>query len=268
MDEYQLNIMEDSGFALYGKCFSPQGDINSFNVIVDNSYTITLCQHENITFLNYMLYIQYKSAVDSIFALRASNQIELRKENNEMSLPIDFNEPFESLKIVFKNNLVDDIIIPLVYKLADKNAYYARMNEERRAELLKNANIKISTGADLVNIYFQPCDTAYKRTVIELYKATGKYETRHISSGVIIPGVKYPSAKLLGGTIDMLIGQFKVEEGMFFRSIAGLAYGVYAIKLIQFDENDKELLKSDALLFEISNDDDNSKFDEFAVVIG
>lgn len=252
MDKYQSYIMKNCKPSLYGKCFSPQGDIQSFDVVFDDSYTLTLYQHENITFINYMLYIQYKvTVIDSIFAIRNTQQVKLKNgEDQILTLPIDFDNRFDCLKIVFKDNLADDVIIPLIYKKADKNAYYTRMEQEHRAELLKIADIKISTGADLVNVYFQPCAEKYSKAIVELYTATGKFEQQHIPD-VIPYGVKIAPPKLLGGTINMLIGQFKVEQGMFFKSITGLAHGVYAIKLRQFDENNNELLKSDELFFVI-----------------
>lgn len=254
MDKYQCYIMKKHTPSLYGKCFSPQGDVHGFKVVWDDSYIITLYQHENITFLNYVLYIQCEAIViDSIFAIRKGEQIKLKNGDEQiLTLPIDFDDRFDSLKIVFKDNLADDVIVPLVYKEADKNAYYAHIEHERRVELLKNANIKISTGSDLVNIYFQPCNSAYSKTIIELYTATGSFKQNNITGPIpIFDGMNFAPPKLLGGTIDMKIGQFKVEADMFFKSITGLAHGVYAIKLIQFDKNNNELIKSDELFFVI-----------------
>lgn len=260
MDKYQSYIMKNYKPSLYGKCFSPQGDIHSFKVVFDASYTITLCQHENITFSNYSLYIECKSTiVECVCGVRGTEQVVSRLGERQVRagwqttvLPIDFSVPFDSLRIVFKDNLVDDIIIPIIYQAADKDAYYARIEQERAAELLKNANIKVSTGADLVNIYFQPCTSTYSKAVIELYTATGKFEQEHISGPMpIFDGMAFAPPKLLGGTINIMIGQFEVDHGVFFKSITGLAHGVYAIKLIQFDEGNNELLKSDELFFVI-----------------
>ena len=74
----------------------------------------------------------------------------------------------------------------------------------------------------LVNVYFQPCTDECAKTVIELY-----------SQG-------------------MLLGKFNVEEGLFFKSITGLAYGSYEIKVIQYDKNGKELFASDPYPFKLS----------------
>ena len=57
--------------------------------------------------------------------------------------------------------------------------------------------------------------------------------------------------ELLGGTIKQLMGKFKVEEGMFFKAITGLANGVYGIKLTQFDSNNRPLFSSDVMFFVI-----------------
>lgn len=55
--------------------------------------------------------------------------------------------------------------------------------------------------------------------------------------------------ELLGGTIESLLGKFKVEEGMYFKAITGLAKGVYGIKLTEFDNNNKSLFSSDVMFF-------------------
>lgn len=230
MDKYQSYVMKTYKPSLYGKCFSPQGDIHSFKVVFDDSYTITLCQHENITFSNYSLYIECKSTiVESVYGIRGTEQVVSRLEERQVRsgwqttvLPIDFSAPFDSLRIVFKNNLVDDIIMPIIYQAADKEAYYARIEQERAAELLKNANIKVSTGSDLVNIYFQPCSEDYSRTEIVLYKD------------------------------NMQLAQYKVDEEVFFKPIRDLAYGKYAFILKQYNEKGAVLLKTDKIFFELS----------------
>lgn len=91
---------------------------------------------------------------------------------------------------------------------------------EHKAELLKVANIKVSTGADLVNIYFQPCCDSYARTEITLYKD------------------------------NMMLAKYKVGEDVFFKSINGLAYGKYEFILKQFDDKGNIILESDKISFQ------------------
>ena len=88
--------------------------------------------------------------------------------------------------------------------------------------MLKIANIKVSTGADLVNIYFQPCCDNYACTEIALYKE------------------------------NMMLAKYKVEEDVFFKSINGLAYGKYSFILKQYDKDNAIILETGHIEFTIS----------------
>ena len=63
--------------------------------------------------------------------------------------------------------------------------------------------------------------------------------------------VNYGPPKLIGGTVGNLLGKYKIDDGMFYKSITGLAYGCYAIKLIQLDKYNEELIKTEAMFFVI-----------------
>lgn len=231
MDKYQSYIMKNRKPFLYGKCSSPNGKIDGFSVKIDDDFAVTLCQHEDITFINYMLYIDYKpTVIESVFAIAGDIQSKLKNsDDHTFSLPIDFDNRFDSLKIVFKDDLADDVIIPVVYKEADKKAYYERKEQEKKSERLTTANIKVSTGADLVNIYFQPCCEEYVRAEIILYRE------------------------------GMMIAKYKVEEETFFKSISGLAYGKYEFIMKQYDNNNNLLLETDKLSFSLTCPDYGGK---------
>ncbi len=83
-------------------------------------------------------------------------------------------------------------------------------------------NVSHSTGNDLVNIYFQPCCDEYERTEITLYKD------------------------------NQMLTKYKVDDGVFFKSISGLAYGNYEYIVKQFGKNDKLLLETGKIRFSIS----------------
>ena len=89
-----------------------------------------------------------------------------------------------------------------------------RWNEEK-------AKITVSTGFELVNIYFQPCNDNYARTEISLYKD------------------------------NMMLAKYKVDEETFFKSITGLAYGKYSFVLKQFDKDNTILLETEHIEFTI-----------------
>ena len=165
-----------------------------------------------------------------------------------IAIPVDFDKPAKELKLYFIDNFADALSIKLKFVAADKGLYDAKMHDALIKERTKTANIKVSTGADLVNIYFQPCCEEYEKTIIELYLAEGIFQKRPSHSGV---AVNYGPPKLIGGNIGNLIGKFKTEEGMLYKSITGLAKGCYAIRLVQLSKDDVEILKTDALFFEI-----------------
>lgn len=209
-------------------------------------------QDEDITKTQYALMLDLSkekiNPFNGIFVHKDNQWIEAPCVNKQYRILIDFNDRTDAIKFSFINKIADDYILNVTYAEADKEQYYAKLEQEKKNDLLFAASIKVSTGADLVNIYFQPCCDKYKSAKVELYTAEGKFERLGIPN-VIPRGIKVVPPKLLGGTVKMMIGQFKVDEGMFFKSITGLAHGVYAIKLIQFDENGNELLRSDNVFF-------------------
>jgi len=161
-------------------------------------------------------------------------------------IPVDFDNRAKALKLSFKDELADSVTLKLVFEESDHAAYDSKVEEQNRQALLEKAQIKIATGNDLVNIYFNPANDNYATAKIELYTATGSFEQHHGS--VIHQGWK---PRLLGGTVERLIAKYSVEEGMFFKAITGLAHGVYGVKVIQYDSNNKVILESDIEFFAI-----------------
>ena len=107
------------------------------------------------------------------------------------------------------------------------------------------AKITVSTGTDLVNIYFQPCCANCGKTEIELWIAKGEYAPHHGSC------VTFYTPKLTGGTPEQMIAKFSVEEGFLFKAINGLANGVYAYRVRQFSKDNEMLFESDYQFFDI-----------------
>lgn len=106
--------------------------------------------------------------------------------------------------------------------------------------MLTTAAIKVSTGADLVNIYFQPCCDEYDHTEIKLFvpkdytKVGGPYGL-----------VEKPSSW-------SLIKKYSVPIEDFYKSINGLAYGEYSFRLKQLDNNNNVLLETNHISFRIT----------------
>lgn len=223
MDKYQEALLKTSR-AYTG--FSVQGHLKSSGIYEDEK--IILKQDPDITINDYTLYISNIS-VEAVFAIKGSSEIPFtaqvdptyRETRTRFYLPINFDDKIDSVLIEFKNSLADALTIPVVYEEADKQAYYAQKEQERKEALLAAAAIKCSTGADLVNIYFQPCNNDYARTEIILYRD------------------------------EQMLAKYKVDEECFFKAITGLAYGTYKFILKQYDKDNNVILESDPSSFKI-----------------
>ena len=245
MDKYQEFLINLNN-SYYG--FATNGQLSKDTILIDNK--IVLTQNEDITIHDYMLYIANES-ISSIYAIKGEKQIELSNElapiysskggnQNRFFVPVSFEDKFESLKIVFKNNLADDLTLAVSYVLADKEKYYAKKEQEYKDNLLKTADIKVSTGADLVNIYFQPCCDKYEYTEIQLY-----IPKEFVTVGGPYGPVQKPSTW-------SMIKKSKVDPEEFYKSINGLANGKYSFILKQYDKDNAIILETGHIEFTIS----------------
>jgi len=225
MDKYQEALLKTSR-AYIG--FSVKEHLRNSGIYEDEK--IILKQNPDITINDYALYISNIS-VEAVFAIKGVSKIPFtaqadptyRETRTRFYLPINFDDKIDSVLIEFKNNLADTLTIPVVYEEADKQAYYAQKEQERKDALLAAAAIKCSTGADLVNIYFQPCNNDYARTEIILYRD------------------------------EQMLAKYKVDEECFFKAITGLAYGTYKFILKQYDKDNNVILESDPASFKIES---------------
>lgn len=230
MDKYQEYIFKTSR-SYYG--LSVCGKSALEKVIVDDK--IIFKQNDDITISDYILYIA-NIGIKAVFAIVGAKETPLlqqpdpitRGTQNRFYLPISFANKIDAIKIVFNDNLADDLIFKVVYEEADKGKYYAQKEKERMEALTKKAEIKVSTGRDLVNIYFQPCCEEYSRTEIVLYKD------------------------------NMMLAKYKVDEETFFKSISGLAYGKYQFVMKQYANNNL-VLETDKMSFFLSMPDYGGK---------
>ena len=193
---------------------------------------IVVTQDEDITKIKYNLYLEGRCIVKA-FSVKNEKETLLKTEEYKTTgkcggthkyflCELNFEDKIDGIKISFIDGLADDLFIPIVFVEADKEKYYAKKEQERKDNLQKTANIKTATGADLVNIYFQPCCNSYVRTEITLYKD------------------------------NMMLAKYKVDEETFFKSISGLAYGKYSFILKQYDTNNNLLLETDYIEFSIN----------------
>ena len=196
-------------------------------LIDDDADNITIIQNEDINKTKYVLYINRQRnketvILSAVYIFKDNAWKEVKGVENIYKIQVDFDDRIEKIKLSFMNNLADDYIITINYQEADKEKYYAKKEQECKDNLFKTANIRVSTGDDLVNIYFQPCCDSYARTEITLYKD------------------------------NMMLAKYKVDEGTFFKSISGLAYGKYEFILKQFDDKGNIILETDKTSFSLS----------------
>lgn len=234
MNKYQEYLLKDclgQDFVFYRCCpliNEIEGSATQYGKFDKKTDTFTLTQDEDIHIIEYALIIGGTYLLDiftsvEVFVNGKWQKIGTSTYDNEQvyRIVINFNNRIEKIKLSFKNSLADDYILNLKYVEADEEKYYAKQAQQKKDELLKTADIKHSTGNDLVNIYFQPCNNEYERTEIILYKD------------------------------NQLLAKYKVDDGTFFKSITGLAYGTYEYVLKQFDNNGELLLETDKIKFSI-----------------
>lgn len=153
---------------------------------------------------------------------------------NEISVAIidfSYDNPIKSITANFYYDMAEPLEIPIVTNKIDKKALLEKQENEARLELLSKANIKHSTGRDLVNIYFDACCDTYFKTEINLYN---KFENNY-----------------------RLMAKYSVEKDCFFKSIGGLAVDTYAYILQQYNTKNEIIIKTDYIEFRINNENNN-----------
>ena len=245
MDKYQKVLLETEKTSVFYTCTSKKnssGVEGGFNYDED---VYALMQEEDIFSTKYEFIIKANSNIQTCTFLINGEWHRASREGTAFSIELDFENRIEKVKLTFADNIVDEYTFSIQYVEADKELYYQRQAEVQRKTYIEAAQIKHSTGADLVNIYFQPCCFDYGKTEIELWLAKGKFEEFHGSCAT------FWNPRLLGGTPEQMIAKFSLEDGFYFKAITGLAKGVYAYKLRQYSKNNELLFESDFQFFNI-----------------
>ena len=154
---------------------------------------------------------------------------------------LDFNHRIEKIRLTFADNIVDDYTFSIQYVEADKDLYYKKQEENRKANLLAAAQIKHSTSSDLINIYFQPCCDKYEYTEILLY----------IPQEENFKGWTGDGRKVVEILSWSMIKKCKVPSEDFYKSINGLAPGTYSYVIKQYDKKDELLMETEHFEFRI-----------------
>ena len=132
------------------------------------------------------------------------------------TIDFKFDNQIEKLELHFNYNIVEPLTINV------KTTLYEKPMIDTSTELLKTLNATHSCGQDLVNIKFQYCNENVSYTKISLYDDN-----------------------------KQLMGAFKVDAGMFYKSITNLAFGKYFYKVAQYDKENKLIVSTDFIEFKI-----------------
>ena len=218
-------------------------NISDATVKFDNG-TIILKQSENAYIEKYDITFE-NTAIDSVIVGGKT----YTNENNKILFELDFENQSKEIIVNFIDNIADSLFLSLTYEATSKEAWDEKNKKELWGKRQENAKITVSTGIDLVNIYFQPCSDDYGKTVIELYTANGKWQP--LPNVMCVGEVFKP--RLLGAEVALLMGKFIVEDGLFFKSIVGLAKGAYGYRLSQYNTKGELLFSTDYAYFAIYN---------------
>lgn len=250
MNKYQKYILDSfakgSNFVFSLCCPTDLEDSNNpttcgtFNNELD-SFNIT--QVDDITKTQYVLTIDLNNTEINPFkviSVRKNNQwIEIPFANKQYKIIADFVDRIDAVRFSFSNKIADDYILKVTYTEADKEQYYSKLEQARKDSLLAAAEIKVSTGTDLVNIYFQPCCDEYNHTEISLFVPKD-----YVTVGSPYGPVQKPSSW-------SLIKKCDVPVDDFYKSINGLAYGKYAFVLKQYDKDNNVIIQTEYIVFNI-----------------
>ena len=245
MDKYQKVLLETEKTSVFFTCTSKKNSLvlnGGFNYDAD---VYTLTQEEDIFSTKYEFVVKTNPNIETCTFLVNGEWQNASRKDTAFSVELDFENRVEKVKLTFADNIVDDYTFSVQYVEADKDLYYQKQADEKRNTYIEAAQIKHSTGADLVNIYFQPCCSDCGKTEIELWIAKGKYAPHH---GMC---VTFYTPQLTGGELEQMIAKFSMEEGFLFKAINGLANGVYAYRVRQFSKTNEMLFESDFQFFAI-----------------
>ena len=240
MDKYQRVVLENNKKDSFYYCVSVKNGGGAPNTNFNYSTDVfTLTQDEDIFSTKYTFVLRANTNIETCSFYVNGEWHSANQKGTSFCLELDFKNRVEKVKLTFADNIVDDYTFSVQYVEADKDLYYQKQEAERKANMLQSAQIKHSTGMDLINIYFQPCCSDYEYTEILLY-----IPQDYVTVGGPYGPVEKPSSW-------QMFKKCKVPVEDFYKSINGLAYGTYAYVIKQFDKKDNLLLETEYIEFSL-----------------
>lgn len=221
--------------------------INSFYgaEIDKENDTVLLAQNENINLVDYCLIVcceDKKSPVKNVYyflndkwckasSVKADTLLSWSDRFVDMAkkgykfycVDLCFDNRVTSIRFEYKNNIVEPYELKVNYQEASKDEYYRKVVAQQRKELLQKMSLQCKTGDALVNFFWQIARDDVKKVRVELFLDN-----------------------------QQLIMKSDMNTDVLFKSIQGLAYGLYYYRVSQLNDKDEVVVESDLLSFKLS----------------
>ena len=239
MNKYQKAVLENEKGKSFFSCSSKKSGalLNAgFDYDAD---CYKLLQEEDIFSTQYEFAINATPNIESCAFLSGGKWQDAHIRGSNFLVVLDFEHRIEKIKLVFADNIVDDYVFSVQYIEADRELYYQKQEATLKKNRLDSAQIKHATGADLINIYFQPCCSEYDSTEILLF-IPKDFER--------VGGPRGPIDKPVSWT---LIKKCNIPKEDFYKAITDLAPGTYSFIIKQYGKNGDLLMETEHIEFQI-----------------
>jgi hypothetical protein len=122
-------------------------------------------------------------------------------------IPVEFATTRMRLVLNFRYDLAEPLEIDVTLNR------YKEPEIDYQAIYLKKMNVFHGLGEGLMNVYFQLADEKVDRTEVVLYR-------------------------MQDSMTSVLMAKFKVEDGLFYHSVQGLAFGEYEFQVVQYADGE------------------------------
>lgn len=169
------------------------------------------------------------------------------------AVELNFDKQIKQIKIETTKKIFEPIILDIVYKFADKEAYYAEIEKKKAKEkaiedekLRKDLSLDVRDGVSLLNVSWHNVSKNITRTEIELYWQVGDndfYDIRFPD-----PATSMSYNKKFINLRRVVLNKF--DSDCNFAIIKDLAFGIYYIKVSQYSNN-KLIIESNFLKYNL-----------------
>ena len=225
MDKYQSFILATlKCYISPEKDYNPKAGIVALTDIINSEDELVVKQVENYNIKKHFVFITGPGVSSIEIDGKACDAIKTEPKDpwaNGFVVPVDFDNRADKMTISFVDSLAD----PATLKIRFEEVNHAIYDSKVQAELNSQIRPEHKTGIDLVNIYWNLVSEDVETTQINLYAASTDGER--------------------------LISKSK-ETGQMFKSITGLAFGLYRYEIIELDKNGKEVARTGKIEFRLS----------------